>query len=115
MHDAETHDALTEHAGAVAEPAERTGAAHFSRRAVGGGVAGAPAGLVGAAALADRSTPRGQSAMAAGLTAAEQPLAAATTYRLFGNRRGPSTAVPTGSKGLVTSLIFELTTGGAWL
>jgi hypothetical protein len=122
MHDAETNDALTEHAGAVAEPAERTGAAHFSRRAVGVALAGAAASLVGAAALADRSTPladrstpRGQSAMGAELTAAEQPLAAATTYRLFGDRRGPSTAVPTGSKGLVTSLIFELTTGGAWL
>lgn len=37
------------------------------------------------------------------------------TYRLFGNLKGPATAAPTGSSGLVTSLIFEMTTGGGWL
>jgi hypothetical protein len=36
------------------------------------------------------------------------------TYRLFGNLEGPKTAVPIASPGLVTSLMFELTTGG-WL
>jgi len=53
--------------------------------------------------------------MAAGLTDVMEPAAAAATYRLFGHHQGPDTAVPTGSKGLVTSLIFELTTGGGWL
>jgi hypothetical protein len=37
------------------------------------------------------------------------------TYRLFGNQQGPTTASPTGSGGLVTSLIFEVTAGGGWL
>lgn len=37
------------------------------------------------------------------------------TYRLFGNLQGPTNAVSIGSTALVTSLIFELTTGGGWL
>ncbi len=37
------------------------------------------------------------------------------TYRLFGDQQGPATATPTGSGGLVTSLLFEVTTGGCWL
>ncbi len=103
----------------VGEPAERAGAPHFTRRAVGATLVGTAVGVVGAAALADRGAHgavlRGRTATAAELADAEQPAAAAATYRLFGNRRGPSTAVPTGSAGLVTSLIFEVTTGGGWL
>jgi hypothetical protein len=97
----------------------RAGAQRFSRRAVGVALVGAAAGIVGAKALSERSpqaaVQRGQAAMTAELTAAERPAVAAATYRLFGNRRGPATAVPTGSKGLVTSLTFELTTGAGWL
>lgn len=37
------------------------------------------------------------------------------TYRLFGDLQGPAAATPTGSAGLVTSLLFEVTTGGCWL
>ena len=37
------------------------------------------------------------------------------TYRLLANQTGPTTATPTGSSGLVTGLIFEVTTGGCWL
>jgi hypothetical protein len=37
------------------------------------------------------------------------------TFRLFGDLQGPKAAVPTGSAGLVTSLLFEVTTGGTWL
>jgi hypothetical protein len=37
------------------------------------------------------------------------------TYRLFGDLTGPTTASPTGSAGRVTSLLFEVTTGGCWL
>lgn len=101
-------------------PAQREGAPHFSRRAVGVALAGAAVGLVGGAALADRDRARGaaparRTAMAAELAAAEQPAAAAGTYRLFGTRKGPKTAAPTGSAGLVTSLFFELTTGAGWL
>ncbi|HXL93195.1 MAG TPA: hypothetical protein VN969_30070 [Streptosporangiaceae bacterium] len=108
----------------IGGPAGRAGAQRFSRRAVGVALVGAAAGLVGTRALSERSTqaaaPGGQTATTAELTTAERPAAAATTYRLFGNRRGPATAVPTGSKGLVTSLTFELTTGagrleGYWL
>jgi hypothetical protein len=106
--------------------AERAGAPqHFSRRAVGVALAGAAVGIAGAKALSRRSTQdavsrRVQTSVApeladAELTDAEQPAASSATYRLFGNRRGPSTAVPAGSGGLVTSLIFELTAGGAWL
>jgi hypothetical protein len=98
---------------------EETGAPRFSRRAVGAALAGAAAGLVGTAALPERSTqsaaPRRRAAMTAELTDVERPAIAAGIYRLFSNRRGPDTATPTGSKGLVTSLLFELTTGGGWL
>ena len=100
-------------------PAEHASAPRFSRRAVGVALAGAAVGLVGAAALSQRSkqatAPRGRTAIAAELVDAERPAAAAATYRLFGNHRGPDTAVPTGTEGLVTSLIFEVTTGGGWL
>jgi hypothetical protein len=97
---------------------ERGGAPHLSRRAVGVTLAGAAAGLAGAAALSERSTrtiaSRAQTATPAELTAIEKP-DAATTYRLFGHHTGPATAVPTGAKGLVTSLLFEMKAGGGWL
>jgi hypothetical protein len=100
-----------------------TGAPRFSRRAVGVALAGAAAGLVGATGPRAAAQP-GRPALAAGLTDAGltdagltdiERAAAAGTYRLFGSRRGPAAATPTGSKGLVTSLLFELTTGGGWL
>jgi hypothetical protein len=102
---------------------EGAGAPRFSRRAVGVALAGAAAGLVGAKALSERNARpaalRGQTAMAAELAAVERP-ASGATYRLFGSRRGPATATPTGSSGLVTSLTFQLTSGagrleGYWL
>ena len=103
----------------ISGPAERAGAPLFSRRAVGVALASAAVGLVGAAALSERSTrataSRRQTATAAELTDAVQPSATAATHRLFDSHTGPYTAVPTGSKGLVTSLIFEVTTGGGWL
>ena len=85
-------------------------------------LAGAAMGLAGAAALPElskRATAlRGQAAsrgqVAAELTDVEKP-AAAATHRLFGNRRGPASAMPVGSEGLVTSLTFEMTAGGGWL
>ena len=99
-------------------PADRAKALHFSRRAVGVALAGAAVGIVGAGALSERRTqataPRRQIAAPAELVDAEQPTDAAT-YRLFGNHTGPSTAAPVASTGLVTSLVFEATTGGAWL
>jgi hypothetical protein len=95
-------------------PAERTGTPRLSRRAVGVALAGVAAGLAGGAMLPERSTRAGQAVTTAELAAAERP-AAAATHRLFGNRSGPDAAVPTGSKGLVTSLLFEMTTGGGWL
>jgi hypothetical protein len=102
-----------------ARETENSAAPHFTRRAVGVALAGAAAGLVGAAALSDRGTQalahRGQVPMVAGLAADEQPDASASAYRLFGNRSGPSTAVSTGGKALVTSLFFDLTAGGGWL
>ena len=98
---------------------ESAGPPHLSRRAVGVALAGAAVGLVGGAALSKRGTRAAASprpaAMAAELTAAERPAAGRTTYRLFGNRVGPSAAVASGSKGLVTSLVFEMKTGGGWL
>jgi hypothetical protein len=127
MHDAGAGQENSELRRQVAEPGDgdiggsagRAGAPQFSRRAVGVALAGAAAGIAGAKALSRRTTQevasRAQTRMAAELTDAEQPAASSGTYRLFGSRRGPSTAVPTGSQGLVTSLIFELTTGSAWL
>ena len=98
---------------------EGAGAPLLSRRAVGVALAGAAVGLVGAAALPEWSAKaaalRPQAAMAGELTAAKRPAASATTHRLFGNRRGPAAAMSTGSKGLVTSLVFEMKTGGGWL
>lgn len=96
-------------------PAERADAPRLSRRAVGVTLAGVAAGLAGGAALSGRNTRAGQAGTTAELTAVERPAAAPTSYRLFGNRRGPETAVPTGDKGLVTSLLFEMRTGGGWL
>ena len=52
--------------------------------------------------------------MAAELTAAERPASGGTTCRLFGNQWGPAAAVASGAKGLVTSLVFEMKTGGGW-
>jgi hypothetical protein len=103
---------------ASAEVAEAVGRARFTRRQVGVALAGTAAGLVGAAALGERThaaAPRAQTAAPTELAGFERPAATGTTYRLFGNRRGPSTAVSIGNAGLVTSLLFELSTGGAWL
>ncbi len=113
MDDTRPIDAVT-----AGEPAERAGAPSFTRRAAGMTLAGAAVGLAGAAALAGRAhaaAPRGQALTAAGLADAELPAAKAATHRLFGHLKGPKTAVPTGRAGLVTSLIFEVTTGGCWL
>ena len=98
---------------------EHAGAPLLSRRAVGVALAGAAAGLAGAVAWPERSlkggAPRAEAPLAAELTAAERPAATTTTHRLFGRRRGPAAAVSTGSKGLITSLVFEMKTGGGWL
>jgi hypothetical protein len=119
-----TYDAkATEHAQsgvahAGASP-ENAGPPHISRRAVGAALAGAALGVVGGAALSERGTraaaSRRPAAMAAELTAAERPASGGTTYRLFGHQRGPAAAVASGAKGLVTSLVFEMKTGGGWL
>jgi hypothetical protein len=97
------------------------GPARFSRREVGVALAGAAMGLVGAAALTERThiaVPPGHTAASAELAELAdfaRPASAGGTYRLFGSRRGPSAATQIGSVGLVTSLLFGLTTGGAWL
>jgi hypothetical protein len=88
-----------------------SGQRELSRRAVGVALAGAAAGLVGASVLGGSNRAAAATATAEGVTVPD----AATTFRLFGNRKGPSTATPTGSKGLVTGLVFEVKTGGCWL
>ena len=106
MHDAAENGGPADHGG--------QSASRLSRRAVGVALAGVAAGLAGGAVLSERTTRAGRVAMPAELTAAERP-AATTTYRLFGNRRGPAAAVPIGNKGLVTSLLFEMMTDVGWL
>jgi hypothetical protein len=93
----------------------------MSRRAVSVALAGAAAGMVGASVLADRG--RRAAPLAAHPAAGEAELTAvehvdavsASTYRLFGGRKGPATATPTGKKGLLTGLVFEVKSGGCWL
>jgi hypothetical protein len=102
------------------ESAELSGAPRLSRREFGVVLAGAAVGLIGATALPKRSAQAsvlsGQARPAAAeVTDAEKPAAGGATYRLFGNHSGPVTAAATGSDGLVTSLLFEMTTGGGWL
>jgi hypothetical protein len=115
--DAKATDALTAKEDELTP--ENAGPPHISRRAVGAALAGAALGVVGGAALSERGTraaaPRRPTAMAAELTAAERPASGGSTYRLFGRQRGPSAAVASGAKGLVTSLLFEMKTGGGWL
>jgi hypothetical protein len=98
--------------------------APISRRTVGVVLAGAAAGMVGAKVLGDRTaghaSPSADAAAPAELTAVERvagvaPDSAATAYRLFGRFRGPQTATPAPSSGLVSGLLFHVTTGGCWL
>ena len=112
------HDSRQSGEGQSGEPRDQAGAPRFSRRAVGAALAGAAVGLVGAAALSERGS-RAPATVAQATTAAEladvKTAATPTTYRLFGHHNGPASASPTGSKGLVTSLFFEMKTGGGWL
>jgi len=88
-----------------------SGQKELSRRTVGVALAGAAAGIVGASVFG--ATSRAGAATVATERATEPD--AVTTFRLFGSRKGPKTASPTGSKGLVTGLVFEVKTGGCWL
>jgi hypothetical protein len=97
----------------------------MSRRVVSVALAGAAVGVAGASVLANRD-PRGASPAAhsaggeAELTAVEhvsgaKPAATGSTYRLFGRFKGPATATPAPKAGLVSGLLFQVTTGGCWL
>jgi hypothetical protein len=107
------------------EPGERTGTTFISRRTVGMALAGVAAGVVvGAAKVTDRGTRPASASASAGdtvhaeLTADETaalPSTGGPTYRLFRTKKGPAIATPTGKAGLVTGLVFEVTTGGCWL
>jgi hypothetical protein len=96
----------------------------ISRRTVGIALAGAAAGAVGARVLGRRgpapAAPAAEAARPAELMAVERetgltPDATTTAYRLFGRFRGPATATPGPRSGLVSGLLFQVTTGGCWL
>jgi len=100
------------------------GSAPINRRTVGALLAGAAAGTLGAKLLGDHAAQPAPSAAdaarAAELTAVTRvddvaPDSADGTYRLFGRFRGPQTATPGPSSGLVSGLLFQATAGGCWL